>query len=59
MILRFKNFCNIYLNFRVLDFLLIESEIFYFNNIIDYEYYLLEIKMNKGMGKFILKKINF
>lgn len=47
---RSKNPRNIYLNFRALDFSLTESEISYFNNITDYEYHPLEIKMNKGMA---------
>ena len=48
---RSKNPRNIYLNFRALDFSLTDSEISYFNNITDYEYHPLEIKVKKGMGK--------
>lgn len=47
---RSKNPRNIYLNFRALDFSLTDSEISYFNNITDYEYHPLEIKVKKGMA---------
>ena len=54
---RSKNPRNIYLNFRALDFALTDEEIFYFNNITDFEYHPLEVKVSKGMGKSSLTLI--